>query len=354
MAVVLQHFSVTAGYATSVWIPSLVPHGYMAVDFFFVLSGFIMAYTYLHTFETKGLAAYGPFLLKRVARIFPLGIAVTTIIVCCGLFAGLWNHATMFIPSNALNDNLITYVIINLAHLQGFLPQYNLNGPSGSISLEFAAYVLMPLLFIGCFHKSRLVALLMTVTSIGVLGWINFFVQDGLSSRFVLSDIGRVLAEFSLGLMVYRVYQKPSFLQSLGKDHWTWAVTALVIATSTLRSDLSTALVCPLLVLTYSLNIGLPKRIMSMKIPYFLGTISFSIYLIHNLLRDPAYELLRTLHPMPLSFSQALVFAFGCSIAVIPFAAASYFLVEKPGRTAFNRLFQKVRQRWSRLAIFAD
>src|SRR5689334_22075178 len=62
MAVVLQHFSATAQEHCRVAIPSLVPHGYVAVDFFFVLSGFIMAYTYLASFEQSGAAAYGPFL----------------------------------------------------------------------------------------------------------------------------------------------------------------------------------------------------------------------------------------------------------------------------------------------------
>jgi peptidoglycan/LPS O-acetylase OafA/YrhL len=50
MAVVAQHFSATAQSLTQTTIPSLVPHGYMAVDLFFVLSGFIMCYTYLESF----------------------------------------------------------------------------------------------------------------------------------------------------------------------------------------------------------------------------------------------------------------------------------------------------------------
>jgi len=73
IAVVLQHFSATAQLHSSGWIPSIVPHGYMAVDFFFVLSGFIMSYNYFPLFQTDGIRAFLPFFLKRVARIFPLG-----------------------------------------------------------------------------------------------------------------------------------------------------------------------------------------------------------------------------------------------------------------------------------------
>ena len=57
LAVALQHFSAAAQDAASGWIPSLAPHGYMAVDFFFVLSGFIMAYTYADGFERLGARA---------------------------------------------------------------------------------------------------------------------------------------------------------------------------------------------------------------------------------------------------------------------------------------------------------
>jgi len=45
------------------------PYGYVAMDFFFVLSGFIMSYTYLADFRARGMRAYGPFLAKRAARI---------------------------------------------------------------------------------------------------------------------------------------------------------------------------------------------------------------------------------------------------------------------------------------------
>ena len=76
MAVVMQHFSATAQEHSQGVIPSLVPHGYLAVDLFFALSGFIMSYTYLDLFQRDGARAYGGFLVKRAARIVPLNLAV--------------------------------------------------------------------------------------------------------------------------------------------------------------------------------------------------------------------------------------------------------------------------------------
>ncbi|MDP9096087.1 MAG: acyltransferase, partial [Pseudomonadota bacterium] len=145
IAVVLQHFSSTAQRNASGWIPSIVPHGYMAVDFFFVLSGFIMSYTYLTGFEALGLRAFGPFLWKRVARIFPLGIAITLIVVALGQLVAPFGLTGLFysLPNGA---GLGSMIAINLLHLQGLMPEYNLNDPSWSVSVELGAYLLFPIL----------------------------------------------------------------------------------------------------------------------------------------------------------------------------------------------------------------
>ncbi len=74
----------------------------MAVDFFFVLSGFIMSYTYCPLFQADGMRAFLPLLLKRVARIFPLGLAVLAVILLLGSIASIWGRSDMFINQNAV------------------------------------------------------------------------------------------------------------------------------------------------------------------------------------------------------------------------------------------------------------
>jgi peptidoglycan/LPS O-acetylase OafA/YrhL len=56
----LKHFSATAQSHSAVITPSLMPHGYMAVDLFFMLGGFIMAYTHAADFSARGLQACSP------------------------------------------------------------------------------------------------------------------------------------------------------------------------------------------------------------------------------------------------------------------------------------------------------
>lgn len=345
MAVVLQHFSATAQQASSGWIPSLVPHGYMAVDFFFVLSGFIMSYTYLAGFQSMGMRAYLPFLWKRVARIFPLGLAVTAIILFAGGIASLWNHDWLFVMGTPVIDGLGTAVVVNALHLQGFFPRSNLNDPSWSVSVELAAYLAFPALIYLLFKAPRWVTVLYTVAGIGLMVQIASFGNDGdLDSRSVLFDLARCIIEFGFGMIVYRVFRAPSPLLAIGRDGWTWAVTAISVALVIARVDLLIALSFPFVVLAFALNRGAPSRILASRVPYFLGTISFSIYLVHHMFRRPEIVLAEQFFPGRLPPLAALVFAALGSLSVLPFAALAYYTIERPGRTALNSIVRKLHR----------
>ena len=346
MAVVLQHFSATAQLNASGWIPSIVPHGYMAVDFFFVLSGFIMSYTYLAEFETLGLKAYGPFLWKRVARIFPLGIAVTTILLLLGAVTSFWSMQWLFINEAARAEGLGLAVVINLLHLQGFFNGFNLNDPSWSISVELGAYLLFPALLFLVFHTRPMVTAVFIALGMLVMFKIASLSPGyGLGARWAPLDLGRCIAEFSFGMLVYRTYAGSSSWRRIGADRWTWLIVMLGVASFLARVDLLAAAVFPLVVLAFALNRGMPSRLLSTQIPYYLGTISFSIYLMHHMFRAPESWLVRYFHPAPLSPAMALTFAAFGSLSVLPFAALAYHTIERPGRTALNSIARYIARR---------
>ena len=339
LTVVLQHFSATAQTDCAGWMPSIVPHGYMAVDFFFVLSGFIMAYTYLPSFEAEGLKAYVPFLLKRVARIFPLGLAVLVIILALGAIASIWSKSDLFLNGRAVDAGLITSVIINVLHLQGFCNIYNLNDPSWSVSMELAAYVLFPVLLLVFFRAPFVVA------AICLLGGTTVLVSTALATsrlslaiRSVPFDITRCLTEFSYGLLTYRCFICKRRLAVLGTDLGTWSITAVSVAFLFLRLDLLVMFTFPFLVLAWSWNHHRARDVLSSEIPYYLGQISFSIYLVHHLFRRPELALLKHFAGRPVTPLEGLAFAFAGSLSVIPFAALTYTQIERRGRRAVNAL----------------
>ncbi len=346
LAVVTQHFSATAQLHSSGWIPSIVPHGYMAVDFFFVLSGFIMSYTYINSFQSLGVKAFPPFFLKRVARIFPLGLAVLLTVLLLGGFAAIWGRSDLFINQNAIKVGLVSSIIVNVLHLQGFSYRYNLNDPSWSISVEMAAYLIFPILIWIVFKGPRFISILfffagtLTLTSVAIA-----HPRLGLATRNVPFDLVRCFTEFSYGMLIYRIFQMQGPVRIIGADAGTWGITALSVAMLVLRLDLLAALSFPLVVLAWAWNTGSPSRVMSSRLPYFFGTISFSIYLVHHLFRRPELELLKHFFPDPIPPASALAFAFAGSISVIPVAALAYYFVEKPGRTAIKALIDRFRRR---------
>lgn len=329
MMVVLQHFSATAQRHATVDIPSLVPHGYMAVDLFFVLSGFIMAYTYEADFARRGNLAMPSFLLKRAARIVPLNTVVLTAIVLAGVASWRLLGTNIFYTSTNLPYDLIC----NLLMLQGLGIGSNLNGPSWSISTEFAAYLLFPGLLALTFARRRAVTVTALVVAAGAL-ILTAIHQPRLSLDIYTPDqaITLCFAQFVLGLLTLRLTRIPAVRTRLQGDWPAVLASGWVIASLCLRLDLLAAIAFPAVVLTLACNDGMVARLLAKPAFYFLGEISFSIYLIHDPCRPLALEWLRSIHPAPLSTIPALGFALASSLLIIPLAWLAYLTVERPGR----------------------
>ncbi len=328
LMVVAQHFSATAQKHAASTIPSLVPHGYMAVDLFFVLSGFIMAYTYLGDFDARGVRAMPAFLLKRVARIVPLNSVAVLTIVLTGL-AGERAGLNIFYDST----NLIYDTVCNLLLLQGLGFGMNLNGPSWSISTEFAAYLVFPLLLGLAFAQRKLVTILCVLLCVGAL------VAMALTKPRLGLDIEggggallRCLTEFIIGLVTFRIVRSGRFTVLLRADWLAIAAVVCIGGSLLLRVDLLAVLAFPLIIATLAINDGKVSQALSTRVPYLLGEISFSIYLLHNPLRPIGLEVLRVLHPAPLGTPAALGAAALGTLLVIPLAWVGYRAVELPGR----------------------
>ena len=114
---------------------------HLFVDFFFVLSGFVLMHTYGGKVVT--LAAYASFMRKRLARIYPLHAVMTLAFAGLGL-AALALHWQVRDPA-ALNPAAAPAHLL-LIHAWGIGLGPALNFQSWSISAEFFVYLLFPLL----------------------------------------------------------------------------------------------------------------------------------------------------------------------------------------------------------------
>jgi peptidoglycan/LPS O-acetylase OafA/YrhL len=122
-------------HAAGHWAFPIPTHFFLSqgVTFFFVLSGFILTYRYP---RLDGRADIVRFLQARFARIWPAYVAALIIVLC----------SATAVLSSFDGNSLSLHVLANLLMIQSWLPTdgVSLNGPSWSISTEFAFYLMFP------------------------------------------------------------------------------------------------------------------------------------------------------------------------------------------------------------------
>jgi peptidoglycan/LPS O-acetylase OafA/YrhL len=112
-------------------------NGSMAVDYFFLLSGFIFFWIYKASVENRQLS-YGEFLLKRFSRLYPLHFT-TLLIVAIFQYAYIMQNGHFFVYQ--FND--IYHFLLNLGFVSGwgFENGWSFNAPVWSVSIEIFLYI---------------------------------------------------------------------------------------------------------------------------------------------------------------------------------------------------------------------
>src|SRR5579875_365375 len=328
MAVVVVHFAATAQLHARVSVPSLAPHGYVAVDFFFVLSGFIMSYTYCHAFLEHRAGAFRSFLGKRVARIVPLYIAVLIGISAAGWLAFALSGKNPLLAGR----NFWGKFAINAVMMQGLITRTNLNGPSWSISDEFLAYLAFPLMIWLIFGRREVAGATGVLAVVGLCRLAATRPRLGLGFEAPPGGVARCFLEFLLGIAAYRLYLVAPIRRFLARDPVLLALCGAAVLSLVAGIDLPAALIFPFLVIGFAANRARAAAIAATPILYFLGVISYSIYLIHEPFRPFELSLFRTIFPAPTGLIPAIGFQVLGACSVIPFAWLTYRWIERPGR----------------------
>lgn len=340
LLVMFYHFN--AGKLFDGHLATFMGHGYMMVDLFFILSGFVIAMTYGHWFE-QGLnwGDYLRFLARRVARIYPLYVLMS-------LLAGL------LIASN-LMDRWSTIpvpisAIVNLTMLQSLVGVPSLDAPGWSISAEWIASLAFPLLAFASLRQSWPRVLLLAAIALATLPILTVLPalanqpkRNGLMDIWHYSTVFpvvRCLAGFTLGVVSYRLSNARALQAITGQ---TWYTPTLVLAILALmcvkQADLWIVSLFPLLILGLSHDRGPLERLAGSAPIYRLGVLSYGIYLIHNLLNYFMLDVAEKLSQMGLASETASASAtllFG-AIAV-GFAELTYRYIERPARNGIRRV----------------
>ena len=251
--------------------------GYMAVDLFFVLSGFVIAHAYERRFE-RGLSA-GRFLAARYLRLWPVYVL--------GAVLGLIAAASHALPGR---DNLTGAEVLRTApfalamlpgpHIKPML--YPVNSVAWSLALELlvnAAYAFAwrPL------KDARVLAATLAVSASGLVCacWYYGKLDIGFMWRDWLGGLPRVAFSFTAGLAVYRIYTSVRRRPRAP----AWVLLALLPPLMWVKLDETIfPLACVLVVFPLMVFAAAEARPGARAAAWFerLGAVSFPLYALHK------------------------------------------------------------------------
>lgn len=288
--VLLFHLDVIVFYRE---LGPLLPHdttgilqkGYLWVDFFFILSGFIIAHVYGKTLkETPLKHALPRYLWARFSRLYPLHLATLLIAVAGATIAasiapalidGSWK--TYFdwraIPSNLMFTHAMkqhTYLSWNIV--------------SWSIGAEWWTYVTAIPLVILLRDRLPAAGVAVMLGAFALLAWLA--VSLGNNKLDITFDYGflRCLLEFSIGLGLHILYRHSWLKRYLGGDAAFAMISAAIIVVFHFSlNDLFIVPLFALLILASSYNRTRLNKTLARPSFQYLGNISYSLYLVHSL-----------------------------------------------------------------------
>lgn len=335
--VVLYHYcSLYLPALNAEWLGGLLSRGYLAVDLFFLLSGFVLAHVYTDAAENKGFAFFRAFMRARVARIYPLHLFVLALFVAMALAVrGVhYVHDGDYYPLPLYGPRSLEAIVANVFMLQGLQASaLSWNYPAWSISVEFAAYLLFPL-FVGVLWRlsgrSLLVAALAALTAV----WALAYVTGGDMNQWDgPTALWRCLPQFFLGCICYRVYRQ-GLIDTRAWGGFVFAATLLMLYFD--YRDAVVVTLFPLIILSAVSARGASGRILNARPVVWLGEISFSVYLVHGLVQHATTHALNALDLDQTEFSV------GHSWLALSLMLLTVFVVS----IASYRFFERPMRRW--------
>ena len=358
LLMVVFHFNLFVMPVIDPAITQLHRRWYLLVDFFFILSGFIMVYVYGSGFADRvSVSSFRRYMAARFARIYPLHLLTLLWVVGLYVWVVRLSHVTLDANTALVFDPAA--IPLHALMLHGFNTAWTAtwNTPAWSIGSEWLLYLLFPFLMpvfrrIPMVGKWVLVALVAGVyaaltrplpTGLPLKPWLPH-IPYMIDNIMFPASFFRCLAGFLLGMVTYELYQQQWAATGLKRGIVFVGLGAgLAVAWHFLLPDLLTIWVFPLLLLGAAYNTGRVATLLKTRFFQRLGDWSYSIYMVHipimfsflavQLANPPA----ATRQPAPVQYGLAgpitcLVYV----ILVLAVSALTYRFVEVPARRWLN------------------
>ncbi|WP_129718049.1 acyltransferase [Pedobacter sp. SYP-B3415] len=199
LAVVVFHFM---EWAYTDFTKNFIAHGFLAVDFFFCLSGFVIAYAYDDRIGKIGLME---FFKARIIRLHPLVIAGSVLGLLAFLFDPFGGHPEVYNAGRILLVFVCSILLIPFPVVEdrGF-NLFSFNAPSWSLFWEYIANIVYALVL---YKLGRRAILILTIVAGAALCWVAWRAGNllgGWSGPTFWDGCARISYSFLVGLLIYR------------------------------------------------------------------------------------------------------------------------------------------------------
>lgn len=347
--VVLFHLRDT--FTFPVVIANIVSYGSLGVNLFFILSGFVLAYTYLDVTKPANHIDVRGFWVARVARVYPLY-----------LFAFVL-AAPRVLAKGDVPDGLVTATAVSTVTLtQAWTGWIEWNVPAWSLSVEAFFYLVFPPTAVAVWRlRRRGVLLCAAIAWIASLIGPAVFVALGSDPRWrdvVLYNPLLRLPEFVIGIALARIFllNRAQLGTAEQMQRWqrrsTWWATAgalgiLSVMACTLPVPgvfFHNGLLDPLFaVLIYGLagGGGVLGALLGTRIFRLLGEASYGIYILQQPVASWCKAIVSLILTGGLGMASTLKtsqpFAVGYMLTLVLVSLATLYVIEMPMRAAIRR-----------------
>src|SRR4051812_12509100 len=275
LAVVVFHFM---EWVFSDYSKNFIGHGFMAVDFFFCLSGFVIGYAYDNRIDKIGVKE---FFISRLIRLHPLVILGAVLGLVGFLLDPFSAASTSYSTGKLFLLFLCSMLLIPFPLMEErAFNLFGLNAPSWSLFWEYIVNIIYAFIL---YRLSRRYLIVLTILAAAVLCFVSYRAGNllgGWAGDNFWDGGARVAFSFSAGLLIYRsdwviknklgfaglaILLLSAFLMPSFK--WNWLAESLIVL-----------FYFPLIV---SLGAGSTLTPSMKKFCKFSGDISYPLYMTH-------------------------------------------------------------------------
>ena len=349
IVVVLFHF--ISMLPSSIDTSAFIRNGYLFVDFFFVLSGFVLCHGYRGKIvQSRDMWRFA---VRRFARVWPLHAVVLALFVLAVAVIGRYPHPAGLELTWHGNNYALSAVLPNLLLLNAMGAQGEVwNGPAWSIGAEFYVYLLFASLLMAAPRRLVPAALALSLSALALVFWLA---PDLMNCTFDYGVI-RCVAGFFAGVLAYHCHERLVRRDILRATLYEIVAVVVVVIFVVAAGDgadrvsivsLAAPVAFGLTVIVFAGEGGLLSLALRARPFRALGRYSFSIYMIHQPLlillgyglwlngaATKASGVSAAYHPVASPDLLMVDFV----LAVVLLAAASHRLIERPAREGINAL----------------